>query len=64
MTKVSILKRKIIRAYNNKENQEYSLVVGYPENTYFGFTSLKEMVVSVVKEYKHFYGDSLKHWKH
>lgn len=39
MRKLSILKHKIIRAYHNPKNWEYSKLEGYPKNTYFGYDS-------------------------
>ncbi len=60
MTKLSILKKKIVRAYNNPKNWEYSKLKGYPENTYFGYESLKDCIDDTVKRYVDFYGKSLK----
>jgi len=64
MTKLSILKHKLIRAYRNPKNWEYSRFKGYPENTYFGFESLSECVKYTVKMYVDYYGKTLKKWKY
>lgn len=42
MKKRAVLIRKLYRAYNNKENIEYSKWKGYPEDTYFGYYSFEE----------------------
>ena len=64
MTKLSVLKHKIIRAYNNPKNWEYSKLKGYPEGTYFGYGSLDELIKSTVKDYVAFYGKGLKKWRY
>ena len=64
MTKLSILKKRIIRAYNNPKNWEYSRFKGYPENTYFGYESLKDCINDTVKWYIDFYGKGLKKWRY
>lgn len=64
MTKLSILKKKIVRAYNNPKNWEYSRFKGYPENTYFGYESLKDCINDTVKKYIDFYGKGLKKWRY
>ena len=64
MTKLSILKHKLIRAYRNPKNWEYSRFKGYPENTYFGAESLNELIKYTVKMYIDFYGKTLKNWKY
>ena len=64
MTKLSVLKHKIIRAYNNQKNWEYSRFKGYPEGTYFGYVSLDECIKCTVKEYIAFYGKGLKKWRY
>ena len=64
MRKLSILKHKIIRSYNNPRNWEYSKLKGYPENTYFGYDSLEECIKSTVKHYVEFYGKGLRHWRY
>ena len=64
MTKLTILKHKIIRAYKNPKNREYSKLKGYPENTYFGYASLKDCINAVVKQYVEFYGKGLKKWRY
>lgn len=64
MTKESILKHKIIRAYNNNENWEYSKFKGYPENTYFGYESLDELIKDTVRIFKAYYGHKLRKWKY
>lgn len=63
MKKISVLKHKIIRAYNNKANWEYSDYKGYPKGTYFGFTSLKETIQFFVREYTEYYGKGLRKWR-
>lgn len=62
MTKKSILKHKIIRAYHNPENWKYSEYKGYPQNTYFGFKNLKALMKSTIKGYVDFYGPTLRKW--
>lgn len=64
MTKLSVLKHKIIRAYKNPKNWEYSRFKGYPENTYFGYASLKDCINDTVKHYVEFYGKGLKKWRY
>lgn len=64
MTKLSILKHKLIRAYRNPKNWKYSKFKGYPENTYFGFESLSECIKYTVKMYVDYYGKTLKKWKY
>lgn len=64
MTKLSVLKHKIIRAYNNPENWKYSELKGYPEGTYFGYSSLKEFMDSTVRDYIAYYGKGLKKWRY
>lgn len=64
MTKLSVLKHKIIRAYNNPKNWEYSRRKGYPEGTYFGFSSLKECINFTVDELVSYYGKGLKKWRY
>lgn len=64
MTKLSVLKHKIIRAYNNPKNWEYSRLKGYPEGTYFGYESLKDCINCTVKQYVSFYGKGLKKWRY
>jgi hypothetical protein len=64
MRKVSILKRKIIRAYKNSKNWEYSKLKGYPEGTYFGYESLDSLIKDTVKRYINFYGKGLKKWRY
>jgi hypothetical protein len=64
MKKVSVLKHKIIRAYKNPKNWEYSKFKGYPEGTYFGYSSLSELIKSEVKKYVAFYGKGLKKWRY
>ncbi len=51
MTKLSVLKHKIIKAYHNPQNWEYSRFKGYPEDTYFGYTSLKECINDTVRRF-------------
>ena len=64
MTKKSILKHKIIRAYNNPKNWEYSRLKGYPEETYFGYASLKDCINDTVRRYIAFYGKGLRKWRY
>lgn len=64
MTKIAILKKRIIREYNKKENWRYSVIKGYPEGTYFGYSSLEELMRHTIKEYREFYGKNLKHWRY
>lgn len=60
MTKKSRLVKKMLRAYNNKNNWDYSKFKGYPENTYFGYASFSEMKKSVLKNFTDYYGKGLK----
>ena len=62
MKKTSILRRKIVRAYNNPENWEYSKFKGY--TGYFGYQSLKECIKSTVKEFVNYYGNGLRNWRY
>lgn len=64
MRKVSILKRKIVKGYNNKKNWEYSEYRGYPKGTYFGYESLKDYKNSIVRDFRNFYGHSLRKWRY
>lgn len=64
MTKLSVLKHKVIRAYNKPKNWEYSRFKGYPAGTYFGYKSLDEVLKATVKEYVAFYGNGLKGWRY
>lgn len=61
MTKTAILRRKMIRCYNKTENREYSISKGYPEDTYFGFSNIEELVSEMTKRYVGFYGKGLRH---
>lgn len=63
MKKLSILKHKIIRAYHNPKNWEYSRLK-YPKNTYFGYESLEEAIKSTVKQYVDYYGKGLRKWRY
>ena len=64
MKKISILKRKIVRAYNKKSNWEYSEYKGYPKDTYFGYNDLEDVTKSLVEDYRNFYGYSLRKWRY
>lgn len=64
MRKVSILKRKIIHAYNNPRNWEFSKFKGYPEDTYFGYDSLEQMIKVTIKDFTDYYGKGLKKWRY
>lgn len=64
MTKIAILKRKLIRAYNNPKNLAFSRFKGYPEETYFGYASLEDMIKSKVHDFREFYGPTLKKWRY
>lgn len=64
MKKLSILKHKIIRAYNNPKNWEYSKFKNYPENTYFGYENLKDFMKFTIKKYIDYYGKTLKKWRY
>lgn len=37
---------------------------GYPEDTYFGYASLKDCINDTVKQYIAFYGKGLKKWRY
>ena len=63
MTKKSVLIHKLWRAYNKKENWEHSKFKGYPENTYYGYTSFVAMKTDVLKEFISFYGKGLKKFR-
>lgn len=60
MTKKAILVKKLLRAYNKKSNWDYSRFKGYPEGTYFGYASFKELKNATIKEFTQFYGKGLK----
>lgn len=62
MTKKAILKHKIIRAYHNPENWEYSKAKGY--KGYFGFDSLESLIKYELKSYRDFYGPTLRTWRY
>ena len=64
MTKIGMLKKRIVRVYNDAKNWEYSRKKGYPEDTYFGYHSLGELKASTIKKYKAFYGKGLKYWNY
>lgn len=64
MTKKSILKHKIIRAYHNIKNWEYSEYKGYPQNTYFGFKDLTTLMKDTIESYIDFYGPTLRKWRY
>lgn len=64
MRKISILKRKLIRAWNNPRNKKFSEFKGYPVETYFGYYTLDEMINSTFKNFKAFYGDNLRKWRY
>ena len=64
MRKLSILKHKIIRAYPNPENWEYSEFKGYPKGTYFGYDSLEETIKLTVKRFVDYYGKGLRGWRY
>lgn len=63
MRKISILKRKIIKAYNNPKNWKYSQFKGYPKETYFGYESLNDCIKYTLKKFIKYYGKGLKKWK-
>ena len=63
MTKKGVFLRKLHRAFKNKENIEFSKFKGYPNGTYFGYHSFKELRVSKLKEFTDFYGDGLRKLK-
>lgn len=62
MTKISILRRKLIRAYHNKENKAYSIHKGYPKDTYFGCCSINEFLQTYKIRMTGFYGKGLRNW--
>lgn len=64
MKKISILRRKLIRRYNNKSLQDLSIKKGYPKDTYFGYSSLHDYLRYSIKEFVNFYGDGLKKWRY
>ena len=64
MKKISILKRKILRNYNNQNNWAYSESKGYPKGTYFGYSSFKSYMETMLKNYKGYYGNSLRRWRY
>lgn len=64
MTKESVLKHKIIRSYNNPKNWKHSQFLGYPDNTFYGYKSLDDVIKSKVKEFKEYYGNGLKKWRY
>ena len=62
MKKISILKRKIIKAYNNPNNWDCSKRKGY--KGYFGYQTLDDCIKSTLKEYTEYYGRGLKKWSY
>ena len=60
MTKKAVFVHKLLRAYKNKSNWEYSEQKGYPEGTYFGYASFEELKKAMLKEFTDFYGKGLK----
>lgn len=64
MRKLSILKHKIIRAYHNPKNWEYSEIIGYPKGTYFGYDSLEELIKLTVERFVENYGKGLRDWRY
>lgn len=64
MNKIAVLRKKLIRAYNNKENWGYSVFKGYPNGTYFGYSCKEEYVKSMCSKYISFYGKGLRHWRY
>lgn len=64
MKKLSILKHKIIRAYYNPKNWEYSEFKGYPKGTYFGYDSLEECIKLTVRRFVDYYGKGLRKWRY
>lgn len=64
MKKITILKHKIIRAYNNPINQEHSKFKGYPEGTFYGYESLEDCIKNYLKCYRELYGNNLKYWRY
>jgi len=63
MKKESILKHKIIRAYHNPKNWEYSKFKGYKDGTYFGYETLNDCIRDTIKKYIAYYGKGLRKWK-
>lgn len=63
MKKISILKRKLYRAYNNKDNRNYSISKGYPKDTYFGYDSYNSLEKDTIKDFIDYYGKGLRKWK-
>jgi len=64
MTKKAIFVRKIVRSYSNKRNWEYSKFKGYPNGTYFGYSSFDEYKSCMLKKFTSFYGDRLRTWRY
>ena len=64
MKKISILKRKLIKAYNNSNLKAHSIRKGYPKDTFYGYSSLDDYKNSIIKDYINFYGPSLRMWKY
>lgn len=64
MTKIGILKKRLVKAYNKKENWEYSEFKGYPKGTYFGYASFADYRKDMLSNYKKFYGKKLKYWRY
>ena len=60
MRKISILKRKLYRAYKNKDNLNYSISKGYPKDTYFGYDSYNSFEKDTVKDFVDYYGKGLR----
>lgn len=64
MTKLAILKKRIIREYNKKENWEFSRAKGYPKDTYFGYASLEALMQATIRNYQREFGKKLKYWRY
>ena len=63
MRKKTVLVHKLKRAYKNKDNWNYSRSKGYPEGTYFGYSSFNEMKKLVIKKFVDYYGKGLRKWR-
>lgn len=61
MRKIAILRRKLYRAYKNKDNWNYSIFKGYPKDTYFGYDSYNSLEKDTIKDFIDYYGKGLRH---
>lgn len=63
MRKIAILTHKLYRAFKNKDNRKYSISKGYPEDTYFGYTTFEACKRDTIKDFIDYYGKGLRKWE-